>query len=65
MDRDEPERGARIYDLDEYRARTSTRASIVIDRDGSWHRPRPDSIQAAASRHPSAISRGRGRAPER
>lgn len=64
MERHEPERGARIYDLDEYRARTSARVSIVIDRDGSWHRPRPDIIQAAASRHPSAISRGRVARPE-
>lgn len=62
MDRDESERGARIYHLDEYRARRSARESIVIERDGSWHRAAPDALAAAVARHPSAGSRERGHA---
>jgi hypothetical protein len=62
MARDESERGARIYDLDEYRARRSALASIVIERDGSWYRAAPDAPAAAIARHPSAGSRGRGHA---
>jgi hypothetical protein len=62
MARDESERVARIYDLDEYRARRSARGPIVIERDGSWHRAAPDALAAAMARHPSAGSRGRGHA---
>jgi hypothetical protein len=60
MDGDEPERGARIYQLDEYRARRSARGPIVIERDGTWHRAPPDTLAAAVARHPSAGPRGGG-----
>ena len=60
MDGDEPERGARIYRLDEYRARRSAREPIVMERDGSWHRAPPDDFAAAVARHPSAGSPGLG-----
>ena len=57
MDRDEPERGASVYHLDEYRARRSAREAIIIERDGSWHRAPPDTLAAAVARHPSAAAR--------
>ncbi len=63
MDGHEPEVGARVYDLDTLRSRRSPRASIVIERDGSWHPADPDEREAAIRRHPSAAARCQGRAP--
>jgi len=63
MDGHEPEVGARVYDLDTLRSRRSPRASIVIERDGSWHRPGPNEREAAVRRHPSVAAPGQGRAP--
>lgn len=62
MDRDESGRGARVYSLDEYRARRSARETIVIERDGSWHRAASDGLADAIARHPSVGPRGRGHA---
>lgn len=56
------ERGAKIYRLDEIRARRLPPVPLVIEPDGTWHRPGSEERAAAAARHPSAVARGRRQA---
>lgn len=53
------ERGARVYRLDEFRARRLPSVPLVIEPDGTWHRPTSEDRAAAAARHPSAVAQGR------